>query len=407
MKIKALIISTILSLPVLAGEGPAYSKLGIGFMPTNSTPSLNGMGGAGLALFGTGFLNNNNPTQWLSSSTTRIMSSFSYEGFSETGSAGKNFYSNINFQGFLFTFPIKEKMSIGLGISPYTQNSYGFITHNSISGTDYTTEYYGTGGLSKFSIGSALRLSDELIVGARLDYIFGTISKNREVNFNESTYSIYTESYELSGAAFSLSGHYLVNQNVWKTDDRLYISGTLDLPTSIKGSFIKSESSSLIADTTTSSLNTWLSLPFSMKIGIGYQQSEHLYAAVDFHYSHSSSVKFKDFSTDKFSDQFAIRAGLAYNPSNAIGAGYYQRMTYKAGLSFGQTNMIIKSVKQDEIGISGGVSLPLPSLTSSLDLAAEFQMRGFLYNTPYQDKIFKISVGINLSELWFQERIID
>lgn len=403
-----------LSAPLFAGgNGPAYTYKGFGLFPYNSSTQMNGTGGAGLAVNNSSYINIYNPAQWLTSKTTRIQSHFSYEGITESSISGSsNYLDNVNFDGLLFTFPIKDKMALGFGISPYSLNNYSIKIAGSYSGLSYNDEYFGSGGLSKFTFGAGLKFSENLNFGLRVDYIHGSIDKNilRTIpsigNASDVTI-IRTRNNQFSGAAFSLSSFALLNENWLKSDDKLFFSTVIDFNSTISGTTSLNESSYYATDTTTVSENAPLKLPFGIKFGIGYHRDNNLVFAMDFIYTNTSELGFEKLENEKTADQFSLRSGFAYTPDFSIGATYLNKMTYKGGFYIGQSSVIVQNKKLDEFGFTAGLSLPLTSQSSSLELSGEFGLKGYIYDSPIKDKMFKIRVGINLSELWFQERIID
>lgn len=403
-------ILSLLSLSGFAGgNGPAYSYLGFGLFPYSTSPQMSAMGGAGLAVYNPNYISINNPAQWITVKTTRINSYFSYEGVSEKSPSGSvNYLDNINFDGALFTFPVKDKWAIGFGISPYSLNNYSIKTKESFDGEDFITEHFGSGGLSRFSLGAGFKFSETLNFGVRFDYIHGSIDKNKLTSNTSSGFSeIKTIQDKFSGFSFSASAFGLLTENWLKSDDKLYFSSVIDLPTSLDGSTGTSTSSKYATDTTTVSTNTSLKLPFGIKFGLGYHRNENLIVAMDFMFNKTSSIGYETIASEKLSDQFYLRTGIAYTPQFSVGSYYAEKITYLGGIFLGQNGVLINGKNMDELGFSAGVSLPLPNNSSSFQISGEFAMKGYFYDSPYKDRTFKIMLGINLSELWFQERIID
>lgn len=393
----------------LAGSnGSLSSKLGIGTLQEGNTPGMNSMGGAGTALSGSSFFNSMNPAQWVNSRNTHIISGFTYLGNTQTAAGASAFSGNIGFNGFLFIIPVKTDWSFGLSLVPYSTSGYEINSKGSFQGITTQEQYSGSGGLSQFNFGTGYRVTPDISIGGTFSFYFGNIQTSRSVTYPST--NITTErvvSNKLSGVGISLSGMALLAKNSFSADDRLTASVILDLPSALTGTSDTQNFSDLISDTLKTSKSTELSLPVGLRIGLGYQKNRQFSAALDLIYRRTSAIEFQNLSNDPIGDILALRMGIAYLPDNNTGARYLERIQYKAGCFIGKNHVILAGKDQDETGVTAGFALPLPGVKSMLDLTGGITWRGYLKDTSIKETQYSFGLGINLTELWFQKRIID
>lgn len=404
----SLILFLVLSLfsgSVFAGSnGSVTSIFGIGTIQNKATPAMNGIGGSGSALSGSSYFNSMNPAQWVYSRNTHLISGFTYQGLTQSTSSTSSFSGNIDFNGLLFIIPVKTDWSFGISLSPYSITGYEINTTG-----DYTQEQYvGSGGLSQFGIGTGYRVSPDMSVGGTFSFYFGNIKKGRTVTYNSTAQSIEkVTSNKLSGVGLSFTGLSLINKNLFTADDRLMASVILDLPFSLSGNSEIENFTDQIDDTILTKKSITLTLPVSLRLGLGYERNRQFSAALDLVYSRTSGLEYSNLQNDPAGDILTLMMGVAYLPDNNTGARYLERIQYKAGYFIGKNHIILSGKTQDETGFTAGLGLPLPGVKSILDLSGGVTWKGYLNDTSIKETQYSFSLGINLTELWFQKRIID
>ncbi|MCA0446203.1 MAG: hypothetical protein LCH54_08235 [Bacteroidetes bacterium] len=393
----------------LAGSnGSLSSKLGIGTIQDGNTPGMNSIGGAGTALLGSSFYNSMNPAQWVYSRNTHIISGFTYQGISQSATGGEAFSGNIGFNGFLFIIPVKTEWSFGLSLVPYSTSGYEINSTGTYQSITTQEQYSGSGGISQFNLGTGYRVTQDISIGGTFSFYFGNIQKTRSVTYSST--NLTTErvvSNKLNGVGISISGMALVAKDLFSADDRLMASVVLDLPASLSGTSDIQNFSDLVNDTLITSTATELSLPAGLRIGLGYQKNRQFSAALDLVYRRASAIEFQNLPNDPIGDVLTLRMGIAYLPDNNTGARYLERIQYKAGFFAGKNHVILAGKDQDETGVTAGFALPLPGVKSMLDLTGGVTWRGYLTDTSIKETQYSFGLGINLTELWFQKRLID
>jgi hypothetical protein len=153
MFVCALLLSTTVVSPAVAG-GSSYSRFGVGDLVRYGGGRLSGMGGAGIALSGDGFLNLLNPATIGRIKYTRFEGGFEFTNYSSTDALGSGRFARGNFKGAAFGIPIDKEYEIAVlfEASPYSNVNYATQSQDSVVRQDF----YGTGGLSLLSLGASV-----------------------------------------------------------------------------------------------------------------------------------------------------------------------------------------------------------------------------------------------------------
>ena len=120
-----------------------------------------------------------------------------------------------------------------------------------------------------------------------------------------------------------------------------------------------------------------------------------------------------------FENTFLRIENVTYNDASSIGFGgyfipnyssftnYFSRITYRAGLRYDQTGMIVNNKEINNFGITFGFGLPLGSNFSNLNLGFELGRRGTTDAGLIEESYFKVNVGLSLNDKWFIKRKIN
>jgi hypothetical protein len=112
---------------------------------------------------------------------------------------------------------------------------------------------------------------------------------------------------------------------------------------------------------------------------------------------------------DNLKNSWTIRAGGQLIP-NATGKSYWTRVAYRAGFSFGPDPVDLGK-KLNQYLVTFGTALPVrrsfyTNQYTTINLAIEAGARGNK-NNEIRESIFRMSVGMNLSDIWFNPRKYD
>ena len=163
-----------------------YSRYGIGELHHYSFGRSTAMGGASIASRNGQQINIGNPASFDAVDSLGFMFEFAINAkYSEfKNDIGTNTSSNINVQYFAMNFQINNRMGTSLGLVPFTDVGYNVTVDQNIENTGpVRTVYYGAGTISNAFVGFAIEPFRNFSVGANLNYYFGMLNRNAEVEF--------------------------------------------------------------------------------------------------------------------------------------------------------------------------------------------------------------------------------
>ena len=167
-----------------------YSRFGLGNLNEVVHPEFVSLGGAVVSNNGLLTINHYNPASYSFIKKQRFimnlgMSSkfLSIENIDQLNNSFDVGFTHLN-----FAFSINEKWACSFGILPYSQISYSFSENDSIEYGGVNYSYTGSGGLSRFYLGSSFVLDKNLSLGMNVNYMFGQLNNNKNVRFVNSEY---------------------------------------------------------------------------------------------------------------------------------------------------------------------------------------------------------------------------
>jgi hypothetical protein len=407
MKVKLIIGFMILAggAQSLKGEvgGSAYSALGIGDLRYSTGTRGAAMGYTGIGLASPGFINGLSPATWARINRTRLEIGLLYEGFKSTDGNRSLFLSNADFDGALLALPISNDHGITFvgGFTPFSDFNYNIFSHNTQSGIEYTVNRVGTGGLGKAMAGLSYAPNQLLSFGASFNYLFGsrdderrflpttsgtfggTISENQTVNGVTVTVGgLYSSFSGISESLRPLSiGCAVTSRGILKTEQQTYYTFTNEVDTS-------------------STTRGKLALPLTYAFGISYQIGERWTLAADYYAQQWSKAEFNGITPPDVRNSFRTGVGGERMATRDQSAPWLDRLTYRFGAYYNSTYYRVNGQPINEWGITGGLAVPFSGDTR-LNIALEYAQRGTTRAALIKDTIFRVSVSLNLSELWF------
>jgi hypothetical protein len=114
---------------------------------------------------------------------------------------------------------------------------------------------------------------------------------------------------------------------------------------------------------------------------------------------------------DSVRDNWQLRLGTQLRPDAKAGSGYFSNVSYRAGFYIGP-DYIRVGRELPVFGVSFGMGLPMavsrlsPGQFTVINVALEYEKRGNNTNV-LKENLFRLSVGLNFSDLWFSKRKYD
>lgn len=413
--IKKIIISACLFMTLVSfsqeGTSSPYSFYGIGDVKFNGTLENRLMGGISMVQDST-HINLQNPAglanlRW---TTFAIGGGNNYATLKSGGESAKVQKTTLDYLA--VGLPLSKKFAGAFGLIPYSSVGYRIANENP-DPTQVSKRFNGWGGLNSVFLGFGYKVAPDLSIGANAYYHFGKIQSNSMEYIPE----ILSGSRELNVA--NLSG---VNFNIgmmYKTkfNDKLTLFSSLYYSPEAT---LKSENTRNIGTVIYNSLfdtqvidsadevvsNSDLKLPQKLTFGAGVGDSKKWLLGAEVSLQGAGELANNYNTIDKVSYEKRQRFGIGgyYIPNSNLFSSYFKKITYRAGLKYEKTGLVINSTAINDKSITLGMGLPITGSLSNLNLGLEYGKRGTTSNNLVQENYFNLSVSLSLNDKWFVKR---
>ena len=421
-KIIVIILTLFVSVASFAQKNntSAYSFFGIGDKNNTNTVEQLSMGGIGVALTDAYHLNFSNPASAASLSFTTYALAIENKNTSakdnnDTQSAAATYLSYL-----ALGVPIGEKGGLTFGLLPNSSVGYSLISNVLDTEGEITeaTLYEGEGGTNKIFLNFGYKLFKGLSVGLQGNYVFGKIENSI---INQTGDALLATKYEtvsnVKGYSMNVGFQYETKLNS-KLDLNLGVSFDLNNTIETDGNeYLYSVAISSFDSPRDTILNVnsvgELKSPLKTTLGAGIGQKNKWFAGVDYSFQNALELKgsiFNSYSKIDYDSYSKIAVGGFYTPKYNSISSYWERVTYRAGLKFEKTGLLIDPVGNgsdftaiDDFGISFGVGLPMSQQLSNLNLGFEFGKRGKTTNGLVQENYLNFRLSFSLNDRWFKK----
>jgi hypothetical protein len=397
------IVAVILAGPALYAGGSSYSRYGIGDILYGNGGRSYAFGGASIALIGEGFINTLNPAGLSELHFTRFSGDFAVTHFHSRSDEGTSNFGTGGFNGAAFAIPIDTSSGVVLSLeaTPYSAVHYGISTVDSTSLLSSNQTYKGSGGISQLGIGLSASVTDRLHLGAKLQYYFGTLHQYAVAEFADPGYTTSTFDRTVHYSGFGFTGGAILERIGDLFDSRAFAPLTVGLIVQSGWRADLSEEE-IVATTDTNYRRTGTAqLPFSYGIGFSYLAAERYLFVGDIYAQHWSAATVDGVHPEVLRNSLRLALGFEALPERT-GDTYWKRTAYRAGAYYQSSNVALNGQGIDEYGITAGLGLPLGS-EARINLGFQLGSRGTTSNGLQKDLIFRMTVGVTASEVWFMK----
>lgn len=408
------------------GTGSPYSYFGIGENRATGAIENQMMGGIGVYTDSI-HVNLQNPASYgmlgLKSVENGRLSVYSgalsrndvrLESFTDTQSS-----SSTNLEYLALGFNLTEGLGIGFGIMPLSSVGYNIVSESTNdSGAAVSDVYQGEGGLNRVFFSAGYEVFRDFSVGVTANFNFGRI-------VNENVQSVENVQFgtrdikesEINGLDFN----YAIQYNPMVTEKyRLFASARVNTQGNLTSKNSREISSLLISEgRTIESIdvdldavglrNTGIKIPTTTTLGVGLGEDKKWFLGTEY-----SFQGFKDFSNEFLEDDnvvyqnaSTVSLGGFFIPDYDAFNGYLKRVTYRAGMHFGNSGMVVNTKEIKNLGITFGVGLPLGRSLPNINIGFELGRRGTSTADLVEENYAKINVGFSFNDLWFRKRKIN
>lgn len=380
-----------------------YSDNGIGILSYEGLPRNMGMGEVGYAAPSTWSMNLINPAFL----PMNRYSMFQVGIEMDRRSMESNEFSSNKTSGGLrflnYAFPIVNgKWTSAFGLAPFSNSSLKkFSSEELEDGNIEVTQLINSGGLSSFHWSNGFRIKDQLYLGVKTSFLFGSLdyTETRVIQSQNSFSSQFSDETAYSGVKLDFSAGYV---HTLQKDKWLNFGLVYEPRRHLNGSRVIELASELSNTTTSLNENISYALPSAVGFGIAYQAANQFTIGADLKMSNWSNGG-RD--TDDFINTTKVAFGGEWTPNYSSVNNYWQRVTYRLGINFDNLPYKVEGQEINEVGVNFGASFPIG--LSSLDMAFKYGTLGTKDNGLIRENYFRIVIGATMNDRWFIKRRYD
>ena len=408
------------------GSYSPYSIFGVGNLAGSPSAYVSGMAGTGIASRNHRYLNTLNPAAVSVRDSLALMIDFSVFNtntiYTQTyGGVTRHSANNAtNIGGFSISFPIWDDLAGYLGLRPYSSVGYTFSVNSADADAGVVTQTHsGIGSLYNFYGGLSHNFANRFSIGAEADYIFGKLEKEFVQDFASSGYNEAQTNHTLTLNSFTGKFGAQYEQPIGK-DFKLSLGATYTMRSWLhgfnNGDYYSAGSVQNLtlpesyADTLRGA--SGIALAGELGLGITLNFRNKLRASFDYTRSdwrNSGMDSAKGFAVSDAQQSFensvreSFKIGFEYVPNISDVRYFYKRMAYRAGAYFNNEYYTVAGRPVNSAGITIGATLPVFRWYNGLSVALDIGQRGPFSGNLVRENYFKISVGVNLFDIWFQQ----
>lgn len=399
-----------------------YSFFGVGENRDLGTVENQMMGG--LRMYADSIhINLRNPAAYSGLRLTTYSIGLSHREFSLKNLTEKQNTSVSNLDYLVVGLPLAKGLGLGFGLMPSSSVGYDLVEEMpNVEGDTITNVFAGEGGLNKAFMSIGYKPAKNVSIGATVNYNFGTLEHQRIQSVQNVQFgTLDRRSSRISGFDFNYTLNYTP-----KINDKLTLFTHLGANTQVN---LSSENEQEIGSFSTSTgqnielvdvdleaqglKRTEIRIPTIFTGGLGVGQDKKWFVGAEY-----STQKMSEFE-----NSFLRVENVTYNDANTLSLGGYfipdytsfsnflKRVTYRAGLRYDKTGLVVNEKEINNFGITFGFGLPLSGVGvdrfSNLNLGFEIGRRGTTDANLVEESYFKVNIGLSLNARWFQKKQID
>ncbi|MBC7426836.1 MAG: hypothetical protein H7321_09905 [Bacteroidia bacterium] len=343
----------------------------------------------------------------------------------------------------------KTDWAMAFGISPYSSIGSFYFRRTDTTFANYVTTFGNYGGLTKAYISNSFRISRNLSAGVTSAFLFGQINSTKVQIYPDTArfYDYSDESiYHFKGFRHDFGVQYNAGfgryKSVKESDELDYkytvVAGATFTPGSSLNYTLTRYAHTIPIYVNTSgdtllyqnNVRGTAKMASAFSVGATVTYKKNWLLGIDYKQDNLAKVK-KTIFTDSFSNatqltfSFGFRpdADIVENKKNDKGkkmSNFEYRFGYKlmnTGYNFKGTDGKIENIKAQ--GMSFGIGIPKLRrvysysqnnwvyLKSMINVTGEYISRGQNSNGLVGEKIYRLTIGFSLSDLWFDNRKIN
>ncbi len=413
--IKKIIVSlcVLLSISTFAqrGSSSAYSFYGIGETKFKGTSEARSMGG--LTIFPDSIhINLQNPAGFGGLKFTTFSVSGSYNSTNSVSNIDEGKSQSTTIDYLAVGIPLSEKWSAGIGLLAYSSVGYRI---QSVTQGDFGTsnQFRGDGGVNRVFFSSGYKITPSLSFGATANYNFGEIRASsieflQAVQYGTQELNVS----QVTGFSFDLGAMWEKKMN---EKQKLFLSAIYTPESTLNLSNARTIATVQFSPTTDPFVidsqeidvaDTELILPSKFAFGAGFGEERKWLVGAEFTLTQSNTLtnRFEDITSATFENAKKFAVGGYYIPEFNSFSSYFRRITYRAGLRYENTGLIINDKSVEDAAVTLGLGFPVPGSFSNINFGVEYGRKGTKAADLVRENYINFTISLSLNDKWFVKR---
>jgi hypothetical protein len=407
-----------------------YSRYGIGDLYTSRNVVNKGMGGISAAFADPQAVNFQNAASYAQLQTVTLDFGMEGEGRTIRNADKSDSYrsGNLIYNYLALGVPLKKNKKgfstwgMALGLRPISRMNYKIQDYDRLPGIDSVgTLYEGSGGANRAFLGTGFRFGG-FSAGFNAGFTFGQFTVSSRRSFVNDTVYYFQSNYltNTSYNSFSMDGGLSYQTFVGRRyQARIGASGFLGGSVNayrdvVKHTYVLNASGGTdtvdIVERQTNQPGT-MELPWGYTAGIVFQNPDKWLIGIDYETANWSSYSSYG-QKDQLGNLAIIRVGGQIIPNITEARNFFRRVSYRAGFYFGNDYVKTADGQLPIWGVTLGMGFPIrrwnlySNQFTNVNTSFEFARRGN-DKSPISEQLFRINVGLSLSDIWFIKRKYD
>lgn len=397
-----------------------YSYFGIGDTRTSGTIDNRMMGG--LQMYGDSIhINLRNPAAYSKLKLTTYTAGITHREFRLRDNFDTQRTSVTNLDYLAVGLPIAKNAGIGFGIQPYTSVGYDLVTESTNAAQDTVRNVFtGQGGLNRVFVSLGFQPVKNVAIGATANFNFGTLEYSRtETTEGVQLGTLDSRESRINGFDLNLGGTYTPKIGKYTLFTHVGVDTQINLVSENSrtiGSFSQTQGQIEVFDVDLESQNlknTELKIPTRSTFGLGFGEERKWFIGGEYSMQELSTFENTFLGQDNvtYADATSMALGGYYVPNFAALSGIFNRITYRAGLRYDQSGLVVNGKEINNFGITFGFGIPIVGTGtdrfSNLNLGFELGRRGTRAADLLEESYLNVSIGLSLNDRWFIKRKIN
>ena len=413
----SLLFLTQVSLLAQNNTNSPYTLFGYGELADRSFGAGRAMGGVGFGLRSAKQINPMNPASYSCMDSLTFMFDFGTSAqvswFNDGSDDQRKFNGNVEYMA--LQFPITRWLAMSVGLLPYSHVGYQFGGTETEDDLTWAEVFEGSGSLSEVYGGLSIDIwRNRLAIGVNIGYLFGDITRERDVAFDSDTSDDVDREdyYKMHGMKYEVGIQY--THPLSKTSRAtvgFVFSPKRKLTTKMYD--IQEVGSTSLYSTSDTITNYRFDIPNSYGFGVSYTKDNKMTLAADFLYETWEDCYFEDEQGD-FKNRIRVAVGGEYIPKYNM-RNYFGRIRYRGGFHYSNSYLRVnrssannyEGNSYNEYGASLGFGFPLIDNRSFLNVTFEYVKVKPELATMINENYFRFTVNYTFNELWFFKRRVD